>query len=297
MLPFLEFFSGIGGFHAACHGLARVVAAWDQDAQANQTYLLNHGLRPSARNLQSVKAAELGPLGARGWFLSPPCQPYTQKGARRDIDDPRARPLLNLLESLPIARPDYLMLENVPPFAQSRARERLIQALEASGLHATEVLLCPTELGIPNRRRRYYLIASTVQPPRWERPAPPDLKTTGDSLAAYLGPDPDAELFAPEGFAETYGNGLDLVPESGGITACFGSSYGRARAHAGSYLASETRVRRFSPQEIVTLLCFPDTFRFPESASLLDRYRLAGNSVNVSCVRSLLSALVHTQSA
>lgn len=292
MYRFLEFFSGIGGFHAASTPLATVVGAWDQDARANETYALNWGLRPSARNLESIKAKELKPFSADGWFLSPPCQPYTQKGAQRDIDDPRARPLLNMLEALVETKPRFVLLENVPPFAQSRARERLLQALAAAGLHATEVLLCPTELGCPNRRRRYYLMARSDHAPMWNQPQAPSVAQLESALPEFLDLQPPEECWLPESFAATYGKGMDVVPATGGVTACFGSSYGRARAHAGSYLMDRARVRRFTPEEIAALLCFPRSFRFPSSLSLLDRYRLAGNSVNVNCVRTVLQSLL-----
>ncbi len=292
MIRFVEFFSGIGAFHQAALGIAEVVGAFDQDSVANEVYEFNHGLRPSARNLQSIKPAEISRFDAEGWFLSPPCQPYTQKGAGRDVDDPRAKPLLHFIDLIPVLRPRFILLENVPPFADSRSRALLSTALTLADMHCTEVLLCPTMLGIPNRRLRYFLLASRDAEPEVESPAPVSSAGTARSLPLYLDSAADDGLYLPDGFHTTYGPGLDVVEGSGGITACFGSSYGKARARAGSYLLDEKGLRRFSPGEIARLLAFKKGFIFPEGFDTLTRYRLLGNSVNVACLRRLLRSLL-----
>ena len=51
---------------------------------------------------------------AQMWLMSPPCQPYTRNNTSvRDLDDPRSRPLLyllNLLVKVPHP-PSYIFLE------------------------------------------------------------------------------------------------------------------------------------------------------------------------------------------
>lgn len=56
------------------------------------------------------------------WLLSPPCQPYTQGGKMKDIDDSRAKPLLHLIKLLSALEnpPTYLFLENVKNFEVSQ---------------------------------------------------------------------------------------------------------------------------------------------------------------------------------
>eukprot|EP00438_Fugacium_kawagutii_P036545 Skav231225 [mRNA] locus=scaffold813:188111:190842:+ [translate_table: standard] len=39
--------------------------------------------------------------GADLWLMSPPCQPFTRTGHRRDVLDPRCRALLRLVDALP----------------------------------------------------------------------------------------------------------------------------------------------------------------------------------------------------
>ncbi len=274
----LELFSGIGGWTAAAAGLAEVVGAWDLSESANTTYARNW-----ERTLAGVTAAELQRQGEAGWLMSPPCQPYTQKGEQRDLDDPRATPLLRLLRILHEVLPPFLLLENVPPFRESRARERLIRKLSSLEYHHAEVELCPTELGIPNLRRRYYLVAR-----RTPLAGAPPLPRAGRPLAEYLDPAPDPELTVDRDQVRRSGRGMDFVTPSSPRTACFGSSYGRAMKRAGSYLSDAGEVRRFSPEEMIRLLHFPDGFSFPEDLPMRARYKLAGNSVNVAILRHLV---------
>lgn len=57
-------------------------------------------------------------------------------------------------------------------------------------------------------------------------------------------------------------------------------------------ILKELRLRHFSPTEIARLLGFPrGSFGFPEEASLLQRYRVLGNSLNVAVVARLMKIM------
>jgi site-specific DNA-cytosine methylase len=202
----VELFSGIGGMGCAAAGLVRVVAAFDQDREAGRVFETNLGLPPAPLNVTSLTADALRRFDAGGWLMSPPCQPFTSKGKRRDIEDPRCEGLLALITRLPEVRPRFLLLENVPPFAESRARERLVAALAGAGRHVREVTICPTQLGIPNRRLRYYLLASAAP-----LPAPPPLPQVGQQLADYLDREPAPELYVTREYAAEHALCMHVV--------------------------------------------------------------------------------------
>ncbi|MBE0596376.1 MAG: DNA cytosine methyltransferase, partial [Desulfuromonadales bacterium] len=161
----LEFFCGIGGFATAVAARElQVVGALDQSPAALAVYRRNFPAHPAREiNLEHLQAADLAAFGADFWWLSPPCQPYCARGVFRDLDDPRAASLHRLLElfaQLPEARLPQLALENVAGFARSQARDRLVRLLAERGYTLRERLLCPTDLGVPMRRPRYYLTAA-----------------------------------------------------------------------------------------------------------------------------------------
>nr|CAG4717148.1 unnamed protein product [Naegleria fowleri] len=96
--------------------------------------------------------------------MSPPCQPFTLNGNRKDNEDDRTRSFLYLMSELfPKILPDYIFVENVKNFEISKTRQHLVNQLTNHGYQFKEFLLCPTQLGLPNQRVRYYLIGRRVE--------------------------------------------------------------------------------------------------------------------------------------
>ncbi|KAI8379324.1 S-adenosyl-L-methionine-dependent methyltransferase [Radiomyces spectabilis] len=160
----LEFFSGIGGLHYAVNiaGVdAQVIAAFDVNEIANKVYEHNFKKKPLNKTIERLTPNDIAKYKADCWLLSPPCQPYTQGGREKDCDDPRAKPLMHLIDLLPRLAdpPRYLFLENVKNFESSQSRRKLVEQLDALGYEIHECLLSPIQFGIPNHRLRYYLTA------------------------------------------------------------------------------------------------------------------------------------------
>jgi DNA (cytosine-5)-methyltransferase 1 len=287
----LELYAGIGGAATAARGLASVVAAVDIDRDALAMYQANFAHRVEVKNLEFVSAAELAGFDADVWWLSPPCQPYTVKGRRRDHEDRRSRSLLALIEHIAEIRPPRLALENVPGFAGSVTHGRLRAALDGAGYDVREFLLCPSELGWPNRRRRFYLVASRVGLPATVPPEPSPPRRT---LNEFLDPAPAPELRLEPGLVERYRQALHRVEaeDPAAVTACFASGYGRQIVRSGSYLIEpDGSWRRFSPREVLRLLGFPKAYRLPIELGALRAYDLVGNSLSIPAVRRVLKRL------
>lgn len=286
----LELFSGIGAAGLAWGG--PVAAAIDQSPHANLTYAHNHGLVPRAWNLAAITADRLAAFGASRWWLSPPCQPYTVRGARRDLDDPRARPLLRLLPILAELRPPVVAMENVPGFVESTMRGELRAALIGAGYTVRERLLCPSSLGVPMRRQRYYLFARQGGDGRHRSDfgAPPP-RSPVRPLADYLDALPAPDLYLPEAEVRGYGHSASILDaaDPGAVATCFTSAYGRSPVRAGSYVRDAGGVRWFSPEEELRLLGFPPNFVFPDTLPRATRWDLAGNSLSLDAVAAFVS--------
>lgn len=288
----LELYSGLGGFAAAAGDAVRIRAAFDLDRDAVAVSRRNFDHPHRVRNLESLPVRELEELDARLWWLSPPCQPFTRRGKGGDLSDPRNASLLVLLERIRTVRPSHVALENVPPFRESATRDRLLDVLVSGGYRVRETTLCPTELGIPNRRRRYYLVASR------EGLGPPVAPSAAGhrSLADYLeaGAEDDSRLRVDPDLLERYERAVDRVdpgdPEA--VASTFTSAYGRSPVRSGSYLpCAAGGWRRFSPREILDLLGFPSEYRLPDTLSLRRAWSLVGNSLSLPAVRLMLTAI------
>lgn len=296
ILRALEFFAGIGGFAAASLGTnIKVVAAVDQSPRAMEVYRSNfprHYL--CQRNLEHITKEEVLEFKADFWWLSPPCQPYTLRGKGRDEDDPRALSLKRLIDILASLEgkslPYGIALENVEGFKRSRMRERLISLLESRGFHYQEMVLCPTMFGIPMRRPRYYLVSSRDKLRSISLPPVSVLQPLSSFLDHFPSEAVPDELKVPSEIVNRYGKGFRVLDPNfqGSYTTCFTGAYGRSVMYAGSYLKIPNGIRRFSPEEILRLMGFPDDFVFPPSLSLRRRWQLVGNSLSVSVVKVLL---------
>lgn len=285
----LELFAGIGGFAAAAGEHVEVVGALDVSSHVLQAYARTFGGPTDQVNLEAPSVDELAAYDAQMWWMSPPCQPYTVRGHQRDLEDVRARSFVHLLELLDEVEPPHLAMENVEGFWRSQARQRLLEVLEGAGYEVAERVLCPTELGVPARRERYYLVASR-QGLRPEAPLAPVER----ALPSYLDEEPDEELFLDPALVERHGRGMRIVDvdDEGAICNCFTSAYGKTFRAAGSFFRHpDGRVRHASPAELLRLLHFPRPVDFPGGFSRRQRYKYIGNSLSVIAVRQVLSRM------
>src|SRR5688500_7979710 len=203
----LELYCGIGGCAAAVAGAAEVVAALDVNRVALGVYRANFPHPTAVCALESPRAAAPRLAHADLWWPSPPCQPYTRRGHGRDLDDPRSASLAHLLRVVERVQPPMLALENVPGFQGSLAHERLLAIFERCGYAVAERLLCPTELGVPNRRRRFYLVASRDGLCPWAPLPAVRLRP----LASYLDPHEALELLVDPALVARYERAADVV--------------------------------------------------------------------------------------
>lgn len=93
-------------------------------------------------------------------LMSPPCQPFTRVGNKKDLDDARTNALLHICSILDkLGTVEYILMENVKGFETSQARDVYIDALKRAKFEYQEFILSPTEIGVPNTRYRYYCLA------------------------------------------------------------------------------------------------------------------------------------------
>ena len=282
----LELFSGIGGFAViARHRGWRVLRAIDIDENAARVYRRNFDHEHQIRTIESIPVDELASINAEIWWLSPPCQPFTRRGAGRDLFDTRCEALRYVIKAIAAVRPPIVALENVPEFASSVAARFLRDTLCAHHYQFAEQQVCPTQVGVPNRRRRYYLIATQSTLPQTvgqRRPRRP--------LGEYLD-DAQTELLVPDSELARFESAIDCVAASdpSAITSCFTSAYGKSPVHSGSYLKVGERMRRFSPHEILRLFGFPEEFQLCPDLSRRQQWKLVGNSLSVIAVEYFLS--------
>lgn len=251
------------------------------------------------------------------WTLSPPCQPFTRKpGANHlDIHDTRCRGLqdgvMRLLQETTLNKPRWILLENVKGFAGSTMCLLWQETLTACEYTWKEYLVSPTQLGIPNHRMRYYMVAEHSQRFAADRgtiyKTLPILGTDASPvrvqpLSEYIdnGADKDRHLRVPSiVWEKPWSHELDIVSDTTDETHCFTASYGRLfHPASGSLLRRKNDdddssfVRRFSPIEVARLLHFDASFALPDELKLERQYKHVANAVNVAVVACLVEELI-----
>ena len=290
-LRVLELFAGIGGFAAAFPNL-EIVEAVDIDQNACEVYSLNFNHRYSVKEIASIPLDCFSHYKADLWWMSPPCTPFTRRGTRRDLDDPRTDSLLHLIRAVATHRPPLVCVENVVGFESSHAFQYLHDQWTVAGYHVQTYALCPTTLGWPNRRPRVYCIASLDGKPEI---LPPIRKPR--SLSQFIDyditPESHPVLWLDTKTVDRYFDSMDRVSlaNDSAITACFASSYGKTIVRSGSYLETPFGHRRFSPREVARLLGFNDVFRLPDTLSVQRQWHLLGNSLSLPAVRHVFMSL------
>ncbi len=273
-LRVLEFFAGMGGWRRAFGARAVIAAAYDISPPALATYARIWGERPIARELATLPASEILRHGADTWVMSPPCQPFCRMGNRQDLEDPRSRAFLRLMELLGEHPPEHLVLESVEGFLGSGAHALLTDRLREAGFRALEYTLDPQDFGLPNQRPRVFVVASRGPLAARALPGLPPAPLRG-----FLDPVEDPGLYLGE--AMRHRPGLDLVTADSARTACFIGGYGRRYVGSGSFLETERGVRRFSVAEAARLLGWDPVPAFPEEVGLEGRYKLLGNGLSI----------------
>jgi len=330
-LRVVEFFSGIGGMRLALTKAGidfEIVEAFDINQNANATYAANFGHQPCSRNIEHVTAKDIDGLRADVWTMSPPCQPHTSLGLGRDASDPRSLPLTHLSAVLVAlqSKPQHIVLENVPGFHGSGSQATLLETLRSCGYSWRHFLLCPMQLGIPNERRRYYLLAShgpgpgdPSDPPPPEEDVPSDVASSSEAmtrqtLAEYLLPldTPEAEAVPDTMFQKHPTYRFDVVHPHSTRSACVTKGYMKTHRGSGSLLqvshldapldlptgrqlqSSSVALRFLAPRELLNLHGFPPSFAFPTTLSAPQQCALIGNSLSIDVVASLVRLIVHS---
>jgi DNA (cytosine-5)-methyltransferase 1 len=159
----------------------RVLGAVEIDPLAADTYKRNHRRvklwQSDIRNLPVARV--MRELNLRPGQLDllagcPPCQGFstlTTRNGRRTVKDKRNDLIFDFLRFVRRMRPKAVMLENVPGLSKDLRGRRFTCELEALGYHVNQAVLDAADYGVPQRRRRFIVLAGRYIDIPFGRPA------------------------------------------------------------------------------------------------------------------------------
>jgi DNA (cytosine-5)-methyltransferase 1 len=165
----LDLFAGVGGssYGARLAGI-HVVAAVDPDPDARATYKENHpGVRFFRRKCENLSPAEVRRACGRIDMViaSPECTSHTcAKGKARRSEKSRetAFQVCRFAERL---KPRWIIVENVIHMRRWRKYEQWVRRLQELGYHTREEVLNSDQFGVPQSRRRLFLVCDARRKP------------------------------------------------------------------------------------------------------------------------------------
>lgn len=160
---FIDLFAGLGGFHIALRRFGgECVFASEIDESLKLLYAKNFGIKPvgDIRKIDPRVIPDFDVLCA-GF----PCQPFSKAGKQLGMED-KDRGILfdEIVKILKIKKPGYFLLENVP-FIKKHDNEEtwnyMVKELENNlGYHVKHTELSPLDFGIPQNRKRIFIVGS-----------------------------------------------------------------------------------------------------------------------------------------
>lgn len=169
MIRTLDLFCGGGGssWGAQAAGAA-IVCGVDADEIAAGVYGRNFG-SGTAKCLtlnESSKAADLGDIGKIDLLLaSPECTNHTCARGSRPRDDSSRRTANYVLRFASDLKPRWIVIENVVHMRNWQGYEPIISGLSSLGYNVSAQVLNAADFGVPQNRRRLFLIADALATP------------------------------------------------------------------------------------------------------------------------------------
>lgn len=268
-------FAGIGGIESGLHASGHTSSLLCEIEPAAQEVLKTHFPRVTLHD--DVTTLDRLPVDTDMLAAGFPCQDLSISGRRQGITGSRSSLVSHVFRLLDKSRDQlrWLLLENVPfmlKLDSGGGMRYLIDELEARGLYWAYRVVDTRSFGLPHRRHRVVVLASS-------RHAPWDVLLSSDSGREPSVTGPDARL---HGFYWTEGNrGIGWS-----IETCpplkVGSGLGIASSPA-TWDAESGEIRKIDIRDAERLQGFPVDWTKPAERveKPAARWKLVGNAVSV----------------
>jgi DNA (cytosine-5)-methyltransferase 1 len=170
----IDLFSGCGGLTLGLKQAGfRVIGAVENSELAVKTYKKNHKRvhvwhrdirKVTVKSVQEKLKLEPGDLDLLAGC--PPCQGFStipSLNGNKTCRDKRNDLVFEFMRFVRVLKPKAVMLENVPGLAKNHRIKKVLASLRKMGYQPTHGVLNAADYGVPQRRRRFILIAGRGQ--------------------------------------------------------------------------------------------------------------------------------------
>lgn len=292
---FIDLFAGIGGIRQGFekNGGCCVFSS-EIDKFAKLTYFSNFGVVPFG-DITTIDA-DIIPnhdVLCAGF----PCQPFSSIGKREGFEHPTQGTMFHeVVRVLERKKPSVVFLENVPGIINHEDGETLdiiLKTLRKLGYKVDYKVLNASDFGVPQSRKRFYLVAYLDHTKDFIFPRPPMIESNiGDFVEKDIqGYTISKHLQKSYLFKIDDGKPTLIDQKTQGSAKTLVSTYHKIQRLTGTFVKDgETGIRLLSENECKALMGFPKDFRIPVSRTQM--YRQMGNSVAIPVIEELAASIV-----
>jgi DNA (cytosine-5)-methyltransferase 1 len=316
-----SFFSGAGGLDLGFHQ-AGFEIVWANEFDKNVTPTLRRNF-PGAvvddRSITLVQPSDL-PDDLDGIIGGPPCQSWSEAGAKRGFEDKRGQVFLDYIRLVKAKKPKFFLAENVAGMLSKTHAEAfafLVNEMESTGYAITYKLLNAADYGVPEDRYRVIFVGYQKSLGEFKFPEPRASKVTlkdaiwdlrDSATPALSGKRGQQALSIPNheylvgGFSSMYmsRNRVRSWDEQS-FTIQAGARHAPMHPDApkmtkiGSdefeFTGGIDNYRRLSVREAARIQTFPDDFEFVYD-DVATGYKMVGNAVAVKFAKALAEVIM-----
>ena len=297
-LNFVDLFCG-GGF-----GARGVVSAGGQPLLAvdywdiaTQTYRQNFpGADVRTGRVEDVSPKLVGQRSVDLLLTSPECTHHTHARGARPRNDTSRETALTSLAWIEALKPQFVVMENVPNMKSWSRYIELKQGMSSLGYGVREIVLCASQFGVPQRRRRLFVTASRGDIPPEIR-LPNRRRATAIEILDPVGTWAESYLYTDKRAERTLRHAEAAMSELGGresfLVVYYGSDKGGGWQSLDDPLRTVTTLDRFGlvrhtkkgwtlrmlqPPELARAMGVPKSHVFPVGTRR-DKVKLCGNGI------------------
>ena len=305
-MKFIDLFAGCGGMTLGFQNAGfEGIAAFDNWEPAVQVYRANfsHNIHKMDLSNWQKSLATLNSYQFDMIIGGPPCQDFSHAGKRNE-DLGRADLTVSFAQIVAHTKPQWFVMENVDRTVKSQRYKHAGEILRAAGYSLTQRILDANQCGVPQRRKRLFLVGElglsvSVDSRALASYLDNNLTTQPMTVRDYLGNSLEIEHYYrhPRNYSRRAVFSVDEPsPTVRGVNRPIPKTY---KVHPKDTAPISEKVRPLTTLERSYLQTFPKGFRF--TGSKTDLEQMIGNAVPVKqaeyiarCISSYISEKENT---
>ena len=309
-MKLLSFFTGAGGLDLGFEKAGfDIVYANEFDKKIWDTYKYNHkNTELDTRSIVNIDPETLPDCD--GIIGGPPCQSWSEAGAKKGLKDPRGQLFFNFIRIIEVKQPKFFLAENVPGLLAERnadALSKIMKEFKKCGYNLHYKVLNAKDFGSAQDRKRVIFIGvrkdidktiSELYPDPYSKSkvlsdvildlkenAVPAINTTKPAMTVI-----DNHEYITSTFSSMFmsrnrvrlWNEPSFTIQAGGRHAPLHPDSEKMIWHSTDkfLFAHPEKVRRLSVRECARIQGFPDDFKFIYN-DVMEGYKMVGNAVSV----------------